>query len=138
MNDPIATQTVVVSLVRDSGEVAFFLADICRMLGSVAALAGAQLERRAGNGAGSANEAAYSWSGRSSELHGELGRHRAQYIPASSIIGRVMTAEVVIELRPAVGDLSSVVKTYNYVQKRATRHASGRTATLDEALSGKL
>lgn len=142
MKDPTAAQpaSLVVSLVRDPGEASFFLADICEMLGCVAALADARLEPSAGNGAASANSTTYRWSGPDTALLAELGRHRAQYVPASSTIGRVMTAEVVVELRPPVTDTGSfsVVKTYNYVQSRATRHEPRRIGTLDEALSGKL
>jgi hypothetical protein len=52
-----------------------------------------------------------------------------------------MTAEVVVALHPRDAEVASdlpVVKTYNYVGKRATRHATGRTVTLEDALEGRL
>ena len=52
-----------------------------------------------------------------------------------------MTAQVLVELIPRASDApsdESVVKTYNYVQRRASRHQSGRIAALEEALAGHL
>ena len=73
----------------------------------------------------------------------ELGMHRGQLIPHDSTIGRVFTSTVGVEVleagaTPSTGKPGGAVaiKTYNYVQRRATRHSTGRTVSLDAMLAG--
>jgi hypothetical protein len=111
------------------------------MLRNVAALGGVELEDTTLEHLEPTTPAVFRLHGRPGPLQGEMGRHRAQYVPASSTTGRIMTAQVVVELIPPANDAPtdpSILKTYNYVLKRATRHPSGRTATLEEALAGRL
>jgi protein subunit release factor A len=77
--------------------------------------------------------------GVSDGLAREAGAHRAQLVPRGSI-GRVMTSRVVIAVTPMTDALSStrLVKTYNYVKGRVTRHDSGETISLADVLAGTI
>ena len=71
----------------------------------------------------------------SAVLGDEAGRHRAQYVPANSQTGRILTAYVEGEL-PGVPAIINVVRTYNYPSRRWTNHHSQEDHSLDAALAG--
>ena len=78
------------------------------------------------------------------KLLAEAGIHRAQIVPRNSQIGRIFTSTVGVEfLVPGTVPTSGnpdvpVLKTYNYVQRRVTRHATQERLDLDAVLSGSV
>jgi protein subunit release factor A len=76
-------------------------------------------------------------------LSDELGIHRAQVVPKANTSGRVETTLVGVELiasgSAARADRPEgpILKTYNYIHRRVTHHASGRQVALDSVLRGE-
>jgi protein subunit release factor A len=133
-------------LVADEGDGRTFMADIHQMLRRLAERDGVVLTavaepipshalpdhvfERASGGVGPS-------------LLGEMGIHRAQLVPEASLSGRIATSAVGVELvspggTPSIGrPAGHVLKTYNYVLRRVTRHATGQRLPLDAVLSGE-
>ena len=80
--------------------------------------------------------------GPTARLRNEVGVHRAQVVTPTSQSGRIGTCLVGVELlaegmTPSSGRPEGpVLKTYNYVLKRVTRHSTGTVSPLDGVLSG--
>ncbi|MGE0455192.1 MAG: hypothetical protein AB7O37_16195 [Vicinamibacteria bacterium] len=127
-----------VTLVEDQGDGLLFFSDICRMLERLAARVGCDLTAVSQDDSGHPPTRAYRCGG---QLHpllsNELGGHRGQLVPAGGD-GRVMTARVNVEVSTVPGaDAGAVIKTYNYVQARVIRHATGERLPLPEVLAGR-
>jgi protein subunit release factor A len=73
---------------------------------------------------------------------GEVGVHRAQYVPQASSTGRIETCLVGVEVlrladEPTIGrPPGTILKTYNYPQGRVTVHSTGQQLALDAVLAG--
>jgi protein subunit release factor A len=132
-------------LVADEGDGRVFMADVHQMLRRVA--------QREGVGCTSATAPTASLAPSdhvfdrvSGELGpallGEIGIHRAQVVPQGSLTGLIATSFVGVEVVPPGSTPSTgrpvghVLKTYNYVLRRVTRHATGNVSSLDAVLSG--
>jgi protein subunit release factor A len=76
-------------------------------------------------------------------LSHEMGIHRAQVVPASSTNGRVETALVGLESIASAGAARTsrpegpVLRTYNYIHRTVTHHASGEQLALESVLRGE-
>jgi protein subunit release factor A len=137
---PAGATFVEVHLQRNPGEAEFALGDVARVIEAVAAKHGVSLLGSAVSLPGAVRYRIE--SGSVSSLAAELGRHRVQYVPRSCATGRVSTAEVLVSLQGEEWETTSsagapVVKTYNYILNRVTRHASGHVGTIQQALSGE-
>jgi protein subunit release factor A len=130
---------VRVSLVDDQGDGDRFHSDICQMLERIAARSGTEVKSIAAVDLAVPRSRTYAFASEVPEgVLREAGAHRAQLVPGGSGVGRVMTSRVVIEVTPMAQPLSAsrVVKTYNYVLGRVTRHESGEILNLGEVLAG--
>jgi protein subunit release factor A len=133
-------------LIEDAGDGLLFLADIERMLSSLAGRYGeAPVAISKSNGRAASSERVFRvtagevWD----RLALEAGVHRAQVVPRNSETGRIATFHVGVELldpgpTPSTGkpDLP-IVKTYNYVQRMVIHHATGERLVLDAVISGQ-
>jgi len=71
-------------------------------------------------------------------LSRELGRQRAQIVPAASTTGRGMTSHISVVELPFVPDgPQPIVKTYSYMLRRVTRHETGERHPLEQVLAGQ-
>jgi protein subunit release factor A len=133
-------------LVADEGDGRVFMADIRKMLRHLAQRDGVVLTAVPGPVSSQplADHVFERVSGLLGPgLLGELGVHRAQVVPQDSVSGRVATSAVAVEFVPPGGTpgtarpAGQVLKTYNYVLRRVTRHATGQRLPLDAVLSGE-
>jgi protein subunit release factor A len=73
-----------------------------------------------------------------------VGVHRGQIVPIGSSTGRVETTLVGVEVLEAGRQPSTcrpaepILRTYNYVLRAVTHHATGHQLPLDRVLSGEL
>src|SRR5215470_10215411 len=138
MTDPVPTQ-IRIALFDDNGEGDRFFLDVCGMLEALAQRADAPLTLVSEQPAGSPPGRTYCCDGAlPTLLSRELGRHRAQIVPAASITGRVMTSHVSVVELPFVPDGPQlIVKTYSYMLRRVTRHETGERHPLEQVLAGQ-
>jgi protein subunit release factor A len=136
---------VAVSMERGARTTAFFINDVCAMLAAIASRSGDSLDAfQLGSVSAEGPEERFSvlHSPPSLRLKREAGLHRAQFVLIGSVTGRIETALVRVEFvgtnddRSNTGSASEIVRTYNYPLRRSTHHASGRTAQLDDVLTG--
>ena len=138
MTDPVPTQ-IRIALFDDNGEGDRFFLDVCGMLEALAQRADAPLTLVSEQPAGSPPGRTYRCDGAlPTLLSRELGRHRAQIVPAASITGRVMTPHVSVVELPFVPDgPQPIVKTYSYMLRHVTRHETGERHPLEQVLAGQ-
>lgn len=138
MTDSVSPQ-LRIALFDDNGEGERFFLNVCDMLESLAQRAGLPLTLVSEQPAGSPPARTYRRSGAlPTVLSRELGRHRAQIVPATSATGMVMTSHVsVMELPVDPNSPQPIVKTYSYMSRRVTRHQTGEIHSLDQVLAGK-
>jgi protein subunit release factor A len=144
MNMELSQPYLRVWLLSDTPSAAFFVADICAMLEAIARRSGDSLlvPDEWANPANAARDRRASLDGElTPALQGEVGFHRAQFVPVGSSDGRIETVKVRVEVvgtttpqqRPAA---EHIVRTYSYPLRRCTHHPSGRSASLDDVLAG--
>jgi protein subunit release factor A len=140
-----SVQEVRVSLTVAADSAAFFLADICGMLRAIASRSEDSLAafqaRSSSSDSDDAKRAALR-APASPALRHEVGLHRAQFVPQGTSAGRVETVNVRVDILNANDDeaepsFAELVRTYNYPLRTCTDHRSGRTASLDDVLSGR-
>ena len=138
MTDPVPTQ-IRIALFDDNGEGDRFFLDVCGMLEALAQRADAPLTLVSEQPAGSPPGRTYCCDGAlPTLLSRELGRHRAQIVPAASTTGRVMTSHISVVELPFVPDgPQPIVKTYSYMLRRVTRHETGERHPLEQVLAGQ-
>jgi hypothetical protein len=119
----------------------FFLSDICSMLFARVRRSSADNQLQLGPRGG------FDLRATASEpicqaLGEEIGLHRAQFVPKESVVGRVETVLVAVELlSPEDASISGrpnapILRTYNYVLGSVTTHATGESYPLSAVLSG--
>src|SRR5512136_1122168 len=110
-----ASSQIQIALLDDNGEGDRFFLDFCSMLEALARRAGVALALVGEQPAGALPTRTYRCSGDlPAFLSRQLGRHRAQIVPATSTTGRVMTSHLSLVDLPVVtyGPLP-IVTTYN-------------------------
>jgi protein subunit release factor A len=133
-----ADREIVATLVRDEGGGESFLADIGTMLQRLADRGAVTLDPSLSTGDSRVFRLA---EGRSvpETLVRELGTHRAQLRRPGAPMGRIATARVVVTTVPVLATPvpDAALKTYNYLLRRVTTHATGAVASLDDVLAGR-
>jgi protein subunit release factor A len=131
-----------IRLLQDEGDGLAFLADLCRRIAAIAP-ADTVLTPSASPSVHGEHPTEYvvDISDLSARLMAEVGRHRAQLIPAGSNTGRIATSIVTVEIAapttPAAGAGAPIVKTYNYPLGTVFDHSTGARLRLEDVLAGQ-
>ncbi len=142
-----ANETEVVHIWVIDGESNSLFEDICAMVERLVNGSGGSVERISGRDGLPTGHPHYFGRVGGKEalahLRGEIGVHRSQSVPEQSTSGRVTTALVGVELLPSALAAREgrpdgpVLKTYNYINRKVTIHASGEQLQLEAALRGE-
>ncbi len=142
-----ANETEVVHVWAIEGESSIPFEDICTMVGHLVARSGGSVVRFSGVDEIPTERQHYFGQVEGKEalanLRREIGVHRSQSVPAQSTSGRVVTVLIGLELLPSALAARGgrpdgpVLKTYNYINRKVTVHASGEQLQLEAALRGE-